>query len=1084
MEAINSSAGAVVPSHAGFMSIKLDRTNYPLWLAQIVPILKSKNLMGFVTGTNPCPSEFKRNTDGTVTTEVDPRYDTWHQQDQMILSWINNSLSPTVLSTVARFTSSQATWSSLEKRYASQSKNRILQLRHDLLTVKGDGLSISDFVDKINQIANNLALAGKPVDDDDLVNIILNNVGPAYEVTVSSAQARDTSISYDDLVALLLNAEMRLKAQQTPSLEASPTAMGPSGFHRNQNWSQPQSGSVSFGNSVPMPSRPPCQICNRSGHSALDCYQRMNHAYEGRIPTQKLTAMAAIASSNIPSTTWISDSGASNHITADLTNLAIHNEYQGKDHVAVGCKDGEDAFRGKSEHGLYPFRIHTQISTKSGRPFALVGVRVSVPIWHSRLGHPANNTLSHLISNKCLLMHETASPDFNSPLEIVTEPLPHIPLASTGSPNTSIPPPNPPTQNPPNVPPPSITPTPNILIPPPIITEPTQPHTTPIPNPLITEPSPPTTNLHPMVTRRQAGISKPNPKYALNIVGSSTMRDRRKRGLVLPWNRILGCILFLVFFSGFTFSTLRLFFRETFRPRLVSSWPKPVMRVISGDSPGFPSISIRETVEFQDQALIFLTYPPSTPLFTKDDIHCVYVPRNSSEPQLMFSPVSIDGDYLGHQIVRCPLQPRGLTVSVALKSNGRLPSGPRHRWDSLAYEAMIDRDNTTIVFVKGLNLRSGRVYNTSRFECVYGWDFRRPKFLLRSDVISIAQEIVRCKTPLSILNGPQMLNNNPIKVSIRVIGKGILHSVARPDLQLKPNPPEQKQHQMCVCTMVRNQARFLREWVTYHARIGVEQWFIYDNNSDDYINNVIESLGNANFNISRHLWPWIKTQEAGFAHCAVRARDSCEWVGFIDVDEFLHLPLGLSLPDVLRNQSRPSKVAELRTSCYSFGPSGLKRAPVKGVMVGYTCRIGAPERHKSIVRPEALNSTLINLVHHFHLRDGFEFENMDRNVMVINHYKYQVWEVFKEKFYRRVATYVADWQEEENVGSKDRTPGLGTRAVEPPDWSSRFCEVRDTGLRDRVLEMFGDQETHMLPWQEDQYEEEDTILVKQNKKKL
>uniref|UniRef100_A0A2N9ILA5 Uncharacterized protein n=1 Tax=Fagus sylvatica TaxID=28930 RepID=A0A2N9ILA5_FAGSY len=531
--------------------------------------------------TNPCPPEFKRNTDSTVTTEVDPRYATWHQQDQMILSWINNSLSPTVLSTVAQFTSSQATWSSLEKRYASQSKNRILQLRHDLLTVKGEGLSISDFVDKINQIADNLALAGKPVDDDELVNIILNN--------------------------------MRLKAQQTPSLEASPTAMytpkatqsnnrgrnsvhhrgsnmrgrGPSGFRRNQNWSQPQSGSVSFGNSGPMPSRPPCQICNRSGHSALDCYQRMNHAYEGRIPTQKLTAMAATASSNIPSTTWISDSGASNHITADLTNLAIHNEYQGKDHVAVGngagltiahtgsskftcgsstfalknilhcpsiaanllsiyqftrdnncyfvfysdcfyvkdVKTGKTLFRGKSEHGLYPFRIHTQISTKSGRPFALVGVRVSVPIWHSRLGHPTNNTLSHLISNKCLLMHETASPNFNSPLEIVTEPLPHIPLASTGSPNTTIPPSDPPTQNPPNVPTTSITPTTNILITPPIITEPTQPNTTPIPNPIITETSPPTTNPHPMVTRSQAGISKPNPKYALNVTYDPTLLE-------------------------------------------------------------------------------------------------------------------------------------------------------------------------------------------------------------------------------------------------------------------------------------------------------------------------------------------------------------------------------------------------------------------------------------------------------------------------------------------------------------------------------------------------------------------------------
>jgi hypothetical protein len=75
-------------------------------------------------------------------------------------------------------------------------------------------------------------------------------------------------------------------------------------------------------------------------------------------------------------------------------------------------KTGKTLFRGKSEHGLYAFRIHTQISTKSGCPFTFVGVCVSVPIWHSRLGHPANNTLSRLISNKCLLMNGNNSIPF------------------------------------------------------------------------------------------------------------------------------------------------------------------------------------------------------------------------------------------------------------------------------------------------------------------------------------------------------------------------------------------------------------------------------------------------------------------------------------------------------------------------------------------------------------------------------------------------------------------------------------------------------------------------------------------------
>ncbi|KAH7847512.1 hypothetical protein Vadar_027047 [Vaccinium darrowii] len=504
----------------------------------------------------------------------------------------------------------------------------------------------------------------------------------------------------------------------------------------------------------------------------------------------------------------------------------------------------------------------------------------------------------------------------------------------------------------------------------------------------------------------------------------------------------------------------------TFRPRLISSWQPPALKSISGDS---LTVFVQETVLFPDQALVFLKCPRSFPLFTKDDIDCVYLSPNSSpnssQPQVNLQPVSIDGEFADLQIVRCPLKPLGLATYVDIKSNGHLLSvGPTYRWDSLAYEALIDRDNATIVFIKGLNLRGGRVVDPSRFECVYGWDFTRSKLFLQSEVISIGQEIVRCKTPLSILTGTQSIKSS-IKVSVRGVGKPVVSSVARPSRRLDPDPPTRKRHEMCICTMLRNQARFLHEWVMYHSRIGVERWFIYDNNSDDDISSLIESLDDENFSITRHVWPWIKTQEAGFAHCALRARDSCEWVGFIDVDEFLHFPSGLSLHDVIRNLT--SNVAELRVSCHNFGPSGLKRLPAKGVAVGYTCRMAAPERHKSIVRPEALNSTLINSVHHFHLRSGFEFVNMERNVFVINHYKYQVWEVFKEKFHRRVATYVTDWQQEENVGSKDRTPGLGTKPVEPPDWSTRFCEVLDMGLKDRVIEMLSNPKTHMLPWQKD-----------------
>ena len=260
----------------------------------------------------------------------------------------------------------------------------------------------------------------------------------------------------------------------------------------------------------------------------------------------------------------------------------------------------------------------------------------------------------------------------------------------------------------------------------------------------------------------------------------------------------------------------------------------------------------------------------------------------------------------------------------------------------------------------------------------------------------------------------------------------------------------------------------------YHAWLGVERWFVYDNNSDDDIEEVVKDLDLKGYNVSRVTWPWVKTQEAGFSHCALKAKEVCKWVAFFDVDEFFYFPnefrgqLGNgenALRSMVANYSSSKSVAEIRTACHSFGPSGLGSHPKQGVTVGYTCRLQSPERHKSIVRPDLLDASLLNVVHHFQLREGFGYRNMPERSAVINHYKYQVWESFRAKFYRRVATYVVDWQEDQNKGSKDRAPGLGTEAIEPPNWQFRFCEVWDTGLKDFLLSNFADPDTGLMPWE-------------------
>ncbi|KAK9932077.1 hypothetical protein M0R45_019327 [Rubus argutus] len=199
--------------------------------------------------------------------------------------------------------SSAATWFSLEKRYASQGQNRILQLHSELLcTMRGD-LSISDSLDKINDVADNLTLIGNPVSDTDLVSIIMINIGAVYETTVSSAQARDTSISYDALKALLLSAERSrghagnftgggrgMSSRGVFSGRNAPSSS--SHFHNGCSGPRisfilgpgPSNAASSSSNSgFSTVNQPSCQICGEAGHSALDCYNRMNLAYEGRV---------------------------------------------------------------------------------------------------------------------------------------------------------------------------------------------------------------------------------------------------------------------------------------------------------------------------------------------------------------------------------------------------------------------------------------------------------------------------------------------------------------------------------------------------------------------------------------------------------------------------------------------------------------------------------------------------------------------------------------------------------------------------------------------------------------------------------
>ncbi|KAF8399365.1 hypothetical protein HHK36_015230 [Tetracentron sinense] len=582
-----------------------------------------------------------------------------------------------------------------------------------------------------------------------------------------------------------------------------------------------------------------------------------------------------------------------------------------------------------------------------------------------------------------------------------------------------------------------------------------------------------------------------------------------------------SCFVLVFFFSdGFSFGS------TAFRPVLRVSRLSFLSAINSVQDSGNGSLPLRveDRVLFPDHVLLLLSNsnPSLLNLHQNGGLDCVYhgflnnsdmVGENRS--RILLQPVlSVDEYDESRSIARCPIPPGNCSAVVSLREHGRelqdgdegllVMDGAVHSWEMVVYGAALDGDKVA-VFVKGLNLRPDRDSDPTQFSCHFGWgnlEKGGSKFALTVKASTAAQEVVRCSLPHSIRKN--LAKARGIRVTIRVSSHGNgnatsqavsggggstggrtaplhlpLPSVAKIFYANSQEKKNKKKYELCVCTMVWNQASSLREWIVYHSWLGVQRWFIYDNNSNDNIREAIDELEQEDYNVSRHVWPWIKTQEAGFSHCALKARDECKWVAFMDVDEFFYFPVsnsrrkrisGLGYPGQNSLRSLVAKlsfstIGEIRTACHSFGPSGLSSPPSQGLMVGYTCRLQSPERHKSIVRLDALKDSLLNVVHHFRLRKGYKYRNVPQSIAVINHYKYQVWEAFRTKFFRRVATYVADWQENQNEGSKDRAPGLGTEAIEPLNWPLQFCEIWDTGLRDFVVANLADPASGLLPWE-------------------
>jgi hypothetical protein len=159
-------------------------------------------------------------------------------------------------------------------------------------------------------------------------------------------------------------------------------------------------------------------------------------------------------------------------------------------------------------------------------------------------------------------------------------------------------------------------------------------------------------------------------------------------------------------------------------------------------------------------------------------------------------------------------------------------------------------------------------------------------------------------------------------------------------------------HGVALCCRIRDEARYLEEWIEYYLAAGVEHFFFYEKLSQDDYRDILKAYIDRGIVTLFDNWPHIPVSPAAEQDCIIRSIGRFEWVGFIDADEFVVIRNNHSIGEFLSGYRTQVGVA---LHWYMFGSNWHKNRPKGPVIAEYTRRAAAPNRHvKCFVRPECV----------------------------------------------------------------------------------------------------------------------------------
>lgn len=125
-----------------------------------------------------------------------------------------------------------------------------------------------------------------------------------------------------------------------------------------------------------------------------------------------------------------------------------------------------------------------------------------------------------------------------------------------------------------------------------------------------------------------------------------------------------------------------------------------------------------------------------------------------------------------------------------------------------------------------------------------------------------------------------------LKTGLQSARKSIKNLMYKGMMELFRPSAEEKKYAVSLCAIFKNEAPYLKEWIEFHKIVGVAHFYMYNNNSEDDFLSVLQPYIDSG-DVTLVDWPYNQAQMACYKDCIQNYSAETQWLGFIDLDEFV-----------------------------------------------------------------------------------------------------------------------------------------------------------------------------------------------------